>query len=190
MVTPRLRLIGLVLGAMAVMTAAPAAQEPPRGTLQRFHERLGAYLDLRWQATCDLPLLDPAAPLPEFIPILERHIRAVRRARTGAVHGDVIDAQVAALMRQAIVLTLEERGVAIEELLAAVAADAPAILGRARVNDRLPWLRNALMPWYLVEALPPLPYEVQYRLVGRDLVLLDVELGLAIDTVRNVFLAR
>jgi hypothetical protein len=58
------------------------------------------------------------------------------------------------------------------------------------VNDRLPWLRNALMPWYLVEALPPLPYEVQYRLVGRDLVLLDVELGLAIDTVRNVFLAR
>jgi hypothetical protein len=183
-------IVGLVLGAIAVMTAAPTAQEPPRGTLQRFHERLGAYLELRWKATCDLPLLDPAAPLPEFIPILERHIRAVRRARTGALRGDVVGAELAPVMRQTIAVTLDDRGVGVDELLAAVTADAPAVPGRVRVNDRLPWLRDALIPWYLVEALPALPYEVEYRLAGRDLVLLDVDLAVVIDVVRNVFSVR
>src|SRR5262245_445059 len=57
--------------------------------------------------------------------------------------------------------------------------------GRPRANDRLPWLRHALMPWFRVEVLPPLPDEVQYRLVGRDLVLFDVDLGLVIDVLRN-----
>jgi hypothetical protein len=34
-------------------------------------------------------------------------------------------------------------------------------------------------------ALPALPYELQYRLVSRDLVLLDVDLGVVVDVLPN-----
>ena len=37
----------------------------------------------------------------------------------------------------------------------------------------------------LIAALAPLRYELQYRLVGRDLALLDVDLGLIADILPN-----
>jgi len=37
----------------------------------------------------------------------------------------------------------------------------------------------------LLEALPPLPVELQYRFIGRDLLLVDVEADLVIDILPN-----
>jgi hypothetical protein len=42
-----------------------------------------------------------------------------------------------------------------------------------------------MMPW-LAGALPVLPGELAYRLVGRDFVLIDVQSNLVVDLIRAV----
>jgi len=37
----------------------------------------------------------------------------------------------------------------------------------------------------IIEALPPLPDELQYRTLGRDLVLVDVHANLVLDILRE-----
>ena len=45
---------------------------------------------------------------------------------------------------------------------------------------------NRLPMWSSVlAALPPLPHELQYRFVGRDLVLVDTHADLVVDILRN-----
>lgn len=53
------------------------------------------------------------------------------------------------------------------------------------VHAALPWSAGRLPSPALVEALPALPYELEYRFVGRHLVLLDVEANLVVDVLRD-----
>jgi len=53
------------------------------------------------------------------------------------------------------------------------------------VNDRFPPIRYARIWPALLAALPALPDELQYRFVGRDLVLVDVHADLVVDILRD-----
>ena len=53
------------------------------------------------------------------------------------------------------------------------------------VHAALPWGAGRLPSPALVEALPALPYEVEYRFVGRHLVLLDAQANLIVDVLRE-----
>lgn len=52
---------------------------------------------------------------------------------------------------------------------------------RLRVNGTFPWVLGVAMFPCVIEALPPLPAELQYRIVGADLLLLDVHASLILD---------
>jgi len=67
------------------------------------------------------------------------------------------------------------------DLLTAIDREAPPPAAPLTVNDRFDWQYGALMPGDLIEALPPLPGFLQYRFVGRDLLLIDIEADLIID---------
>ena len=54
-----------------------------------------------------------------------------------------------------------------------------------RVNDRFPAIRYARIWPALLDVLPPLPDELQYRFVDRDLVLVDVHADLVVDILRD-----
>ena len=41
------------------------------------------------------------------------------------------------------------------------------------------------MPVVVIDVLPPLPDELQYRLVGGHLVLVDIHAGLVVDILRH-----
>lgn len=162
-----------------------AAQEmPARTTLARFQLHVNDYLTLRWKAIRDLPAAPPHATFEQVIAGVEARVRAVRKAREGAKTGAIFTTEIAQLLRATIAFTLEEHGIKVKDLLAELTYDAPPGR-RPRVNDRFPWLRGAAMPVVLLEALPPLPDELQYRLVDRDLVLLDIDLALILDIVPN-----
>ena len=49
------------------------------------------------------------------------------------------------------------------------------------MNDTFPWGLGTAMFSCVLEALPPLPAELMYRMVGRDLFLIDVHAGLIVD---------
>jgi hypothetical protein len=42
-------------------------------------------------------------------------------------------------------------------------------------------------PPSLLENLPPLPPEIEYRITGADLVLLDAKANMVVDIIRGVF---
>ena len=71
------------------------------------------------------------------------------------------------------------------ELLFGNHEEAPPDAAWPAVNGRFPWMRGAAMWPCIIDALPPLPDELQYRIVGRDLVLVDVHANLVVDILRE-----
>jgi hypothetical protein len=58
---------------------------------------------------------------------------------------------------------------------------------RARINERYPDdVPLSTVPFRLLSALPRLPEELEYRFLGSDLVLLDVNARMVVDFLRDV----
>ena len=188
--TTRLRRYAVCLAltiplAAHVVLAAPEQEPGTKATLARFQKQVNDYLALRWRATRDLPPLPSAAKLPEIVATIELQVRAIRRARDGARSGEIFANDMAVLVRQNLSATIDEYNLDVAQLLEYTECDAPTFLGRPRPGDRLPWLRAARMPELMLTALPPLPYELEYRFLERDLVLLDIDLALVVDVLPN-----
>jgi hypothetical protein len=58
------------------------------------------------------------------------------------------------------------------------------------VNEAFPAGVAVLRPPKLVGALPPLPAELEYRVVGRDLALVDLRANLVVDVLRRALPPR
>lgn len=110
---------------------------------------------------------------------------AVRAARPDAREGDLFNPRVEPVIRLRIARALETRGLTPAAVRAAELAEADPAGVTLKVNGAFPWAIGTAMVPCILEALPPLPPELQYRLVARDLVLIDVHAGLIADIVRN-----
>ena len=111
---------------------------------------------------------------------------AVRAERAGARQGDFFTPALARELRARIARALDAHGLGAADVLEAgrtEAADRSAFT--LRVNGTFPWVLGVAMLPCVVEALPPLPQELQYRIVGFDLVLVDVHAGLIVDILPN-----
>ena len=94
-------------------------------------------------------------------------------------------AAVASQFRARIVNALTVHGIQPEELIASSLDQADETAPAAGVNGRFPWKRGTPMWPCVLNALPPLPDELQYRLIGPDLVLVDVHASLVVDILRH-----
>jgi hypothetical protein len=163
------------------LLAAPSQELSTKATLASFQMGVNDYLAQRWHAIRDLPLPPAGAKFVELVTALDRQRAAVRQARADVRQGNVFSQDVSTLLRGILAFTIKEYGLDVRELLASQPSDVPRTIARPRVNESFPWPRGAAMPIVLIVALPPLPYELQYRLVDRDLILLDMDLGIVID---------
>lgn len=166
----------LSAGSAALLADLPATQ------WSTFNRRVDAYLAVRRhvEQVVDGPRV--SSDRQEILKAADALAGAVQSARAGARQGDIFSPAIAADFRRQIrtILTREGRGVA--ELFAADRA--PDLLRRPVqpiVNGRFDWGLDAVMPPSLIAGLPPLPGELQYRFVGRDLILIDIVAGLVID---------
>jgi len=107
---------------------------------------------------------------------------AVRAARPEAQQGDMFNPAVQRTLRDRIARALRAQGLTPTDVRAAEQHDgvAPGSL-RLRVNGTFPWAVSTAMFPSILAVLPALPPELQYRLVGRDLVLVDVHASLIVD---------
>ena len=152
-----------------------------------FTARIEAYVKLHRQLEGTVPTLrvsrDPLE-IQEAVAALGAEIRA---ARPEARQGDVFTPAAATFIRRSIAACLARRSVA--ELLADLEAeryeeegDEPGPMPEPRVNDTYPrTVEYPIMPPPVLAALPPLPEELQYRLVGSTLILWDHHADLVVD---------
>ena len=186
---PVVAMAGAALLAAVVSGAAqaPAARDVTSTPDAEFATRIGAYVTLHRQLEGTVPTLHVSRDPSEIEAAVAALGAQIRAARPGARQGDVFTPAVATSFRRSIARCLAGRSVA--ELLADLEAeryeeedDRPGPMPVPRVNDSYPrTVEYPIMPPSLLAALPPLPEELQYRLVGRTLILWDHHADLVVD---------
>lgn len=172
--------------ALAAQRTAPAASDAEYVVMSRFLTAADAYVVLHHRLF--EPLSEEFMCLPAdsiAVLIALAHVpREARPAPPAPREGDIFSPDVADLFRRQIAATLQAYEYNPTDVLAEMDVEelvAPPVL----VNEALPRGIGLMMPW-LAGALPVLPEELAYRLVGRDFVLIDVQSNMVVDVIRAV----
>ncbi len=180
--TRRLVLLLLLAGPLA-----RAQQKVNRSSaiLADFSRRVEDCMKVRKAAASQLPALKPTNS-PEKIQNRQRALaRGIREARREARQGDIFAPEIAAEFRRLIGDAMHgPHGARIRESLRSGSPVAPQPVS---VNASYPAAEPLQStPPSLLASLPDLPHGMDYRLVGRCLILRDVEANLILDFIPNV----
>lgn len=159
-----------------------AARQNDDKAMRAFGRDIAAYAALHERLERTLPPLVPT----EHAHVIETArlalAAAIRAERVDAAQGDIFTPAVARLFRERIRRAL--RGTDVAELLGELYEEFPE---EARLTPQVnaPFPRGATyeMPPRLLHALPPLPGDLEYRLVGLHLVLWDTHANVVVDYV-------
>lgn len=163
--------------------------------LKHFQQNVATYLALRERVTRDVPELTIAADPATLERATDRLARAIATARRHARRGDVFTADVARRFRNIISLALRRDGVPPAAVLAEVkdelaegktSGQRPTVA----INGRFAWGAGATMPPEILAALPALPKVLEYMFVNRDLLLVDVDADLVVDSLPDAVQRR
>ena len=179
----------LLIVALAACTAAVCRQ--PRITPRQevkfppFEQRVRQYMELHRSVEHSLAPLATGASAAEVAARKKAFGDALRAARTDARQGDIFSPEVAPRFVAAVRSETQGRDGAPAKKT--IREDNPASAGvfpRVRVAVNAVYPDSAplsTMPPTLLLRLPALPKELEYRFVGRALVLRDVAAGLIVD---------
>ena len=107
---------------------------------------------------------------------------AIRDARPRAREGDIFTLAAADVFRARIAAMVARHGI---DVAAAPRSDDEGAEFELRVMAAPPW-RTDMATWApIVRELPELPPELEYRFVGRDLVLVDTDANIVVDILRD-----
>jgi hypothetical protein len=166
--------------------AGPPPSEEARErdqAFQDFQKRVQAYLELRKKVEESVP---KAKETDQPEQIKARRLLLAQKmmvARRNAKRGDIFTEEIREEFRNTIRRTF--RGPEGRKLRQTIREGDPVKL-RLQVNQTYPEdFPVTTMPPTLLAALPKLPPEVEYRVVGRDFVLQDAELRLVLDFIRE-----
>jgi hypothetical protein len=183
---------GLVAGGIVIAcvwaqnAAAQNAVNPDAALMQEFEKRVAEYVKLHKSAEATLPPLKKPTDSSEKIRHHEHELReAIVARRAGVVQGNIFTPEISAEFRRLITIAYEADAKHIRESLRSSEPGTANI--RVRVNKEYPDYKPLqTMPPSLLLNLPQLPPELEYRVVGRDLVLRDVGANLIVDMVTRV----
>jgi len=187
---------------LAMVGDLAAAQTPPRAdqgvtarqqqtpnanpqatALAEFQSRLQGYLDLRTRLSGKLKPLSPTADSAELAARQDTLAAAIRDARKGAKPGDMIPTQVAGQIRTTVAEDFRRRNA---DAKRAVFNEVPGGI-QPVVNKAIPDAAAlATVPPLLLNNLPRLPDNLQYRFMARHVILLDGDTRLIVDYILNV----
>ena len=163
------------------LAAGLSGQQATDRMRDAFLQRVDDYAALHRQLESQLPRETVTADLKALFRPKQALSAAIRTARADARQGDIFAPALASYFRTLVADTVKRAG--INDMLATV-EDENSVHIPASVNGEYPAGRSvSMMPPCLLAALPPLPPELQYRFVGRDLILWDMHAGLIVDFV-------
>ena len=163
-------------------TNAPPANEFAAFQVD-FKNRIEHYLDIRKQAGKDAPKLKETKE-PAKIKVAEETLaEKIRALRADAKPGDIFTTAIQKVFRQLLAPELKgETGKDVKEIIKDDAPKAVPLKANAKYPEKAP------LPTVLAKVLlnlPTLPEELEYRIVGKDLILRDTGADLIVDFIPN-----
>jgi len=175
---------GLAAIALALSLSVTAQTAPKKksgahdaAVVQDFEARVTKYLQQREQKAGSLP--GPTTSASKLQNTRDGMRARIEANRAGAKQGDIFTPKISAYLHRQIASTFHsKRGSGVQASLQHSEPQKVTLHVNQPYPDGLP-LQS--MPPTLLLKLPKLPKELQYRIVGRDLVLLDTEPNLVVD---------
>jgi len=184
-------LIVMLLCGAAACDRKPSVEQGPtpdtvdeQKTLDEFKARIDQYVELHKKAESKLPALSKDAT-PKQIDDYQRELgRLLAEARPNAKQGEIFTPAMETLLRKhlARVFNNPTDGAAVKGSVMDENPTGVTIAVNGRYPDDVP---ISTMPPDVLQKLPKMPEEFEYRFVGRHLVILDVHAHLIADFVTN-----
>jgi len=180
--------VALIVSVASVSDAQPATMnqtpDPPDFTVQvwgyivaDFSARVWDYSELRSELEKGLPPLtvtDDPAEIRRAVRALAKRIRV---ARAGAKEGDMFTPAISVEFRKALILEMDIN------TWAAIMDDNPGEFSN-KINGTYPEGKPlSTVPPNILAVLPRLPDDIQYRFLGRHLILLDTRANVILDRI-------
>ena len=182
-------LVGLVVGITPFGVSPLEAQDRRIGpadapAIQQFDAAIADYLALRRRLSEEVPRPVPNSSSIELNNASDALAAAIQRSRQKARVGDLFVAPVTPVFKRTV--DAAARTPEMRQVLAAIDDEQPTVLA-PQLHLRFPGASQlATMPASLLAVLPPLPKELEYRIIGRFLVIRDVDAALIIDYIPDV----
>jgi len=150
-----------------------------------FTARVQQYVKMQKAVEDSLPGLKPTNDVARIAEHEHALARKIAQARRGARQGDIFTEDVTRRFRR--IIRAEFQGPNAQDARSTIRPDdSSKFMVRLRVNDVYPeGMELITMPPTLLGKLPQLPQELEYRIVGRDLMLKDTKAGLIVDLIPN-----
>ncbi len=188
---------GVLLPAFIAVSIAGVAAESRRDTpgqtrvnpqaevLQDFQKRVEAYMDIRKEAERKSPKLEETSDAARIKAAQDGLAANIRALRANAKQGEIFSPEIARAFRG--LMYPETKGREGAETKAAIKEDQPAPKAvPLKVNARYPEDEPLpTVPPNLLMNLPKLPEGLEYRVVGKNLILLDASANLIVDFIPN-----
>ena len=198
--TPSLLIAALALsGSISLVAQEPVVPGPSFAigqmledaqATQLFQRRVTEYVVLHQELEREVPPVIVTADVEEIFRAVRALGRRIEAARIMARQGDLITPEVARMFRRRIATCLTpEQWKAVFDEQARDEEEGPALAPPPlRVNMEWPaGVPFDYVPPQLLESLPRLPQELQYRIFGRSLVLWDHHANLIVDFLPGAF---
>jgi hypothetical protein len=169
--------LGILCGSSWGTPVAQSDKAVADPALQHFQRAIVEYLKLRARLANEIETLVPRSTAAQISAASDALARAIKRARPKPQPGTFFDAAAAGAINARLRELLARHPVLLDGIDDEVrAAHAPGVY--ARFPEASP---VSTMPPSLLAVLPSLPPELEYRLVGEDLVLRDTDAALILD---------
>jgi hypothetical protein len=158
---------------------APAVSQDAQ-PLADFNARIKTYVEMRKKADDTVPAQKKTNDPGDILAAQQGLAERIRAARAGAKAGDIFTPEIAARFRRLLHPEVSE-----PETKAAIKDDNPGTVP-FKVNGDYPEKATlSTVPPNVLEVLPKLPEGIEYRFVGKHLILRDARANLIIDYMLN-----
>jgi hypothetical protein len=181
-------LIGLTAAEQAALTHPCPVVDLIRqdAALAAYDTRIADYVALHKRLEGPLPPQQISSDMRVVREAMDALAREIRAARRHATRGEMFTPEVAAIFRVRIATCLPPAEM--EMIISEREEEDPVRLPAIHVNDRWPkGMPFIFVPPQLLSALPRIPAELQYRIVGHSLVLWDHHADLIVDILPDAF---
>jgi len=152
--------------------------------LKDFDLRVAAYVKLHKSVRSKIHGLKPTKTPKEIEHYEHSMAHGIREARRGSHQGNIFTPEISAQFR--LLIGLAMRGPEAARIQESLKQAEPVQSRPIRANDSYPpGIPLQSTPPSLLLNLPKLPPELEYRLVGRSLILRDIEANLIVDFIVN-----